>query len=51
MHVPVPKPINYHTSCPQALHLPLGSLFFSNVWGQAIESFDRKKYYVSFIDD
>jgi hypothetical protein len=24
---------------------------FSDVWGPAIESFGRKKYYVSFIDD
>jgi hypothetical protein len=26
-------------------------LIHSNVWGHAIESFGRKKYYVSFIDD
>jgi hypothetical protein len=26
-------------------------LVFSDVWGCAIDSFDRKKYYVSFIDD
>jgi hypothetical protein len=26
-------------------------LIFSDVWGLAIDSFGRKKYYVSFIDD
>jgi hypothetical protein len=26
-------------------------LIFSDVWGTAIDSFGRKKYYVSFIDD
>jgi hypothetical protein len=26
-------------------------LIFSDVWGHAIESFDRKRYYISFIDD
>jgi hypothetical protein len=26
-------------------------LVFSDVWGRAIDSFGRKKYYVSFIDD
>jgi hypothetical protein len=26
-------------------------LIFSDVWGPAIDSFGRKKYYVSFIDD
>jgi hypothetical protein len=26
-------------------------LIFSDVWGHAIESFGRKRYYVSFIDD
>jgi hypothetical protein len=30
--------------------VPLGLIFFI-VWGLAIDSFDHKKYYVSFIDD
>ena len=31
-------------------HAPL-ELVFSDVWGHARDSFGRKKYYVSFIDD
>ena len=31
-------------------HAPL-ELIFSDVWGHARDSFGRKKYYVSFIDD
>jgi hypothetical protein len=41
--LPYPKSTSVSTS-------PL-ELVFSDVWGPASESFDRFKYYVSFIDD
>jgi hypothetical protein len=37
-----------HSSSQSSAHL---DLIFSNVWGSTIDSFGRKKYYVSFIDD
>jgi hypothetical protein len=41
----LPYPVSSsHSSAPL-------EIVFSNVWGPAIDSFDCKKYYVSFIDD
>ena len=41
----LPYPVSSSVS-----HAPL-ELIFSDVWGHARDSFGRKKYYVSFIDD
>ena len=41
----LPYPVSSSVS-----HAPL-KLIFSDVWGHARDSFGRKKYYVSFIDD
>jgi hypothetical protein len=47
----VPRLINFLFQCLLVVLRLLLELVFSDVWGLAIDSFSRKKYYVSFIDD
>jgi hypothetical protein len=45
------KLTNYHIRFSSSQSSAPLELIFSDVWGHAIDSFGRKKYYVSFIDD
>ena len=49
-HAQRAKVTNYHPQSMSESKFPL-ALIFSDVWGPAVETVGRKKYYVSFIDD
>jgi hypothetical protein len=46
-----PKVTNYRIQSPLVFSSHQLELVYSDVWGPALESVGRYKYYVSFIDD